>query len=195
MFNIDLLRFLALGIIMVKNTCLGASNSLNTRMTLDISRTVFKSFQADIIGWFDQPMRDRVLDQWNNSTLFENVTSEIFNTNIKQAIKLVVSFLQYQDFGKLLIIYDEKYVVYYVVMLCENTLIAKKGVIKIFNLSFKYDALELFLPLLREYSSSTVFLPINIDNFQNIYPTIDTSLVNLKERAIIIEYKLLDKKY
>ena len=76
----------------------------------------------------------------------------------------------------------------YVVMLCENTLIAKKGVIKIFNLSFKYDALELFLPLLREYSSSTVFLPINIDNFQNIYPTIDTSLVNLKERAIIIEF-------
>ena len=97
---------------------------------------------------------------------------------------MVVSFLQYQDFGKLLIIYDEKYVVYDV-MLCENTLIAKKGVIKIFNLSFKYDALELFLPLLREYSSSTVFLPINIDNFQNIYPTIDTSLVNLKERAII----------
>ena len=126
MFNIDLLRFLALGIIMVKNTCLGASNSLNTRMTLDISRTVFKSFQDDMIGWFNQPMRDRVLDQWNKSTLFENVTSEIFNTNIKQAIKLVVSFLQYQDFGKLLIIYDEKYVVYYVVMLCENTLIAKK---------------------------------------------------------------------
>ena len=124
-------------------------------------------------------------------TIFENIQSEIFNTNIKQAIKLVVSFLQYQDFGKLLIIYDEKYVAIAYCLCCyavwKYTLIAKKGVIKIFNLSFKYDALELFLPLLREYSSSTVFLPINIDNFQNIYPTIDTSLVNLKERAIIIE--------
>ena len=109
-----------------------------------------------------------------------DISSEIFDAGLRQTVMNIVDFLKFQDFSRLMLVYDSKWVFFDI-----NYLVRPSGPeysvnhtvqgLTVHFFSFKYDALELFMPLLQEYSAITTFRPISTSTAFSVLNSIHDS--------------------